>query len=64
MSESFEALVDTAPDIEKLVVLNNIVNETWNFIIALRCLIISFHLSAFSLQIISRFNTRKLEYPF
>jgi hypothetical protein len=36
MAESFEALVDIAPDIEKLVVLNNIVDETWNFIIALR----------------------------
>jgi hypothetical protein len=36
MAESFEALIDIAPDIEKLVVLNNIVDETWNFIIALR----------------------------
>lgn len=36
MAESFEALVDTVPDIVTLVELNNVVTETWDFILALR----------------------------
>jgi hypothetical protein len=60
MAESFEALIDITPDIEKLVVLNNMVNETWKFIIAMRFdfLVLSFASNILKL-LISLFDKKK-----